>query len=91
MGRWELKFLVVCLIGLRIRALTDVWRRISNSEKLRFMRQELAAADVEDLVALQFEVAAIGLWPASPQGATRMLKVSRAGRWLGVEFNFHDT
>ena len=28
----------------------------------------VVAADEEDLVALQFQVAALGFWPASPRG-----------------------
>jgi hypothetical protein len=45
----------------------------------------------EDLVALQVEVAALGFGQHLHWEATRMLKVSRAGRLPGVKFDFHDT
>jgi hypothetical protein len=60
MGRWKLKFLVVCVIGLRTRALTDVLRANLQIGEVSVHAAGAAAADIEDLAVLQVEVAAIG-------------------------------
>jgi hypothetical protein len=91
MGRWKLKFLVVCIIGLRTRALTDAWRANFQLGEVSVhavgAATGAAAADIEDLAAPQVEVAAIdsaSISTGGDQDAEGLLSRKTAGG--GVQF-----
>ena len=91
MGRWELKFLVVCAIGLRIRALNDVWGANLQLGEVAVYAAGAVGRYEQGLVALQVEVVAIGFGQHLHEATRSEQDAEVSGVWDGrVEFDFHD-